>query len=176
MYGQEAISQVATEEILRDRYWQYRERTRRHFVKIGKEDGESIPIIRIEPEYEMLIIPADKVNLAVPDDQKWETVKGKIFFGDAGVDLGYYMGMLATEYAVLKKEGADLTAIKNELYYAINAFNRLDFNAELYFQTGSGNLNGFFIREDSPSEFYEQFEELGDDVHMLQSICTLHII
>jgi hypothetical protein len=169
MYGQEAISQVATEEILRDRYWQYRERTRRHFVKIGKEDGESIPIIRIEPEYEMLIIPADKVNLAVPDDQKWETVKGKIFFGDAGVDLGYYMGMLATEYAVLKKEGADLTAIKNELYYAINAFNRLDFNAELYFQTGSGNLNGFFIREDSPSEFYEQFEELGDDAHMLHA-------
>ncbi len=168
MYGQEAFSQVATEKILRDRYWQYRERTRRHFVKVGKEDGESIPIIRIEPEYEMLIIPADKVNLAVPDDQKWETVKGKIFFGDAGVDLGYYMGMLATEYAVLKKEGADLTAIKNELYYAINAFNRLDLNAEQYFGSAK-NLNGFFIREDSPSEFYEQFEELGDDIHMLHA-------
>ena len=50
IYGQDAFSQVATEEILRDRYWQYRERTRRHFVKVGKEDGESIPIIRIEPD------------------------------------------------------------------------------------------------------------------------------
>lgn len=70
---------------------------------------------------------------------------------------------------MLKKEGADLIAIKNELYYAINAFNRLDLNAEIYFDQEKGALNGFFIREDSPSDFYEQFEELGDNVHMLHA-------
>ena len=68
-----SVSQT-TDELLLEKYWQYRERTRRHFVKVGKENGESIPIIRIEPNYEMLIIPADKVNLAVPENQKWELI------------------------------------------------------------------------------------------------------
>jgi len=37
--------------------------------------------------------------------------------------------------------------------YAINAIERLDYNAESYFG-GNNSLNGFFIRDDVPSYRY----------------------
>ena len=43
------------------------------------------------------------------------------------------MGMLATEYKLLKNEGKDTTKTLQELMYAINAIERLDSSAESYF-------------------------------------------
>jgi hypothetical protein len=160
--------QPSDDEILLERYWNYRERQQKHFVKIGSQKGESIPIIRIEPNFATYIIPANKIGLQIPDGQKYQTLYGKAKFGDAGVDLGYYIAMLSTEYALLKKDNADLTSVENELYYALEAINRLDRNAEDWFG-GNAALNGFFIREDVPSDFYEQFEELGDPVRAVNN-------
>ena len=71
---------------------------------------------------------------------------------------GYYLGLLATEYRLLKDAGEDATGTLNELYFAIKAVNRLDFKAEdilaeNYNADFDPNLNGFYLREDIPEDF-----------------------
>lgn len=87
-----------------------------------------------------------------------------------GIELGHYLAVLATEYRLLERDGADLTSIRNELYYAINAVNRLDKNAEPYYDlsissNNSSNLNGFLIREDIPHGFYRRWRDVGDNIN-----------
>jgi hypothetical protein len=43
------------------------------------------------------------------------------------------MGMLATEYKLLKNEGKDTTKTLQELLYALKAIERLDTSAESYY-------------------------------------------
>lgn len=71
-------------------------------------------------------------------------------WGDATGYLGDYMCMLSTEYALLTKQGKNTTATLNELYYAINAIDRLDGIAEKTFNNNiiNNNYNGFFLRDD----------------------------
>jgi hypothetical protein len=72
--------------------------------------------------------------------------------------LGEYLSVLSTEYWLLKHYGLqgteDFLAVKNEIYFAINAIERLDKNAEAYLQPG-GNpaINGFFIRSDHDEKY-----------------------
>ncbi|MBL4592720.1 MAG: hypothetical protein JKX68_02770 [Flavobacteriales bacterium] len=47
-------------------------------------------------------------------------------FGDGGIMQGWYVGMLATEYARLKKESKPTQQTLNELYCALLALERLD--------------------------------------------------
>lgn len=75
--------------------------------------------------------------------------------------------MLATEYKLLNDQGLDTYQTRKELYYALEAFNRLDLNAESYFNLAgdtfpnqaiyppSSDLNGFFIRDDVPDNFVD---------------------
>lgn len=76
---------------------------------------------------------------------------------DATISLGYYFIVLSTEYSLLGTSGQDLSNTLIELYYALNALNRLDQFAEGYLdQTGvlnSSDLNGFLLRDDIPSGF-----------------------
>ncbi len=118
------------------KYWKYRERLK-NFVVVGDCQGCSLPCSR--------------------SDQQ-------ISIHDGTHRLGYYIGMLALEYAVLVKKGitdihsAPLSTTIRDLYYAIEAVNRLDENAENWITqatcasppcTSPGpNLNGFFIRDD----------------------------
>ncbi len=76
-----------------------------------------------------------------------DTVNQKILWGDATIDLGMYMGMLATEYKVNELKGLSQTTTIEDLFFALEAFNRLDYNAEKYFG-GTPSLNGFFVRDD----------------------------
>lgn len=81
------------------------------------------------------------------------------------MQLGLYIGVLATEYRLLKDKGQydALTKVKHDLFYALSAVNRLDYNAELIIgsnvhpgnphSTSGPNLNGFFVRDDIPSNF-----------------------
>jgi hypothetical protein len=82
---------------------------------------------------------------------------------DNTIEHGYYLMVLATEYELLSRDGQDLTAVKNELYYALNAINRIDRRAEPYLTDGNSveNLNGFFLRDDIPPSFLENFADEG---------------
>lgn len=88
--------------------------------------------------------------------------------GDGMIRHGHYLGFLATEYALLKKYDQDVTATLHELYYAINAINRVDLQAEPNLDDIYGipsfyqpSLNGFYLREDIPEDFASEFSD-GD--------------
>jgi hypothetical protein len=60
---------------------------------------------------------------------------------DASLRLGWYIAVLATEYKLLNVQGLDTYQTRKELYYALEAFNRLDLNAESYFNLADPNNN-----------------------------------
>lgn len=119
-------------DINHKKYWYYRSRLVNDFMKIGKGLGESLPASH-----------RAKANKHGP----------VMYFGaDAVSQLGEYISVLATEYGLLKNSGQSADSTVRELYYALEAFNRLDYNAESIW--GKPNeLNGFFIRQDVPCNF-----------------------
>jgi hypothetical protein len=126
-----------TEEELNLKYWTMRERFRRYFISIGKGQGQSIPAAKI----------ASNAN---GGDRCFNGSEGWMSWGDATGYLSDYMCMLSTEYALLEKEGKSTNATLNELYYAINALDRLDAFAEPEFSQNNlpPDYNGFFLRDD----------------------------
>jgi len=73
-------------------------------------------------------------------------------YGDGGGGIQYYIGLLATEYALLKMSGQDYSTTKNELSWALDAVDRIDSAAEKYYRSNhssySTDINGFLLRDD----------------------------
>jgi hypothetical protein len=55
-----------------------------------------------------------------------------IKYGDETIALGYYLGVLATEYKLLKNNNKPVLETIKEIYYALEAFNRIDYYTETY--------------------------------------------
>ncbi|MEL6628689.1 MAG: hypothetical protein AAFU33_24775 [Bacteroidota bacterium] len=129
-----------------EKYQTYRTRFRTHFISIGEGAGRSIPFARVTCE----------------DDQT-HVIRG----GESTFLLGTYIGFLGTEYLVLKRRNQDLRLTIQELYYAVEALNRLDLYAETYNSYDRAPaLDGFFVREDIPNDF-EADALYGQDQHWL---------
>lgn len=128
-----------SETILNQKYWTMRERFRKYFISIGKNEGQSIPVAkRQNGNY-----GGNRCSNLYSNSSGWMS------WGDATGYLGDYMATLATEYALLVQEGKNTAATLNELYYAINALDRLDGFAEFTFDPSKSiNYNGFFLRDD----------------------------
>ena len=109
-----------------EKYWYYRERLCKYFVKIGPNPGESIV--------------AERLN-----DLRYDKYK----IGDGTIDLAWYISVLATEYALLEKSNQQTNRTVQELYYALKAYERLDRceNKEPW-NKDTAKLDGFFNRED----------------------------
>lgn len=130
------------------KYWFYRWRLRNDFMVMGSEQGQSLLIDTRNPEAKNLI--------------KW---------GDATILHGYYLTMLATEHRILQPLGRfeDLKNNELELYYAIKAYERLDYNSETFYSSDPdpnkdvpwdvndtplpGSVNGYVYRDDVPPTF-----------------------
>ena len=71
---------------------------------------------------------------------------------------GHYVAMLATEYALLKREGdsAEASATIGELRQALRVYFRLDSIAESCWN-GTSALNGFYLRDDVPQSLAASF-------------------
>jgi hypothetical protein len=81
--------------------------------------------------------------------------------------------LLSTEFRLIKNEIASLSIGNSELetqqilldqttfelYYAINAINRLDMSAETYlsYNNQTPSQNGYFLRDDVPEAFFANF-------------------
>lgn len=154
LYSAEALAQDPKGDYHNmEKYWWYRYRLVNDFLKIGPNCGESIP--------------AQRRSWVAELDSPGVHKKGVLSFDDATIDLGNYISMLATEYKLLKNNNFNTTRTRMELYYALNAFERIDRNAEAYcnnifntYPCNPGNtdgwnnkLNGFFIRDDVPGNF-----------------------
>lgn len=102
-------------------------------------------------------------------------IKGK--WGDQTISLGMYMGVLATEYRLLRNAGQPTDTTVQELYYALKAFERLDRNAESFYRCRTcpaspeaQDLNGFFIRDDVDENFLKNHPTFA------QGVTSTHII
>ena len=138
-----------------DKYWKFRASFKKDFIRIGELQGESLPMGRRwfwkTPNF---------------DSTEFGEPRGKLYWGDGVIRHGHYVGFLATEYALLKRNNQDVTATLNELYYALDAFNRLDEDAEPIISgikpnlnDQPKNLNGFFLRDDVPKKFEEHWKD-----------------
>lgn len=126
------------------KYRALRQRLVSDFVSVGPGQGQSQPA------------PERMDNLGL---MKW---------GDGTIALGFYLGVLATEHYILSHptrypgagNATDLDATRNELYNALLALERLDLQADAAFPSPCSTtptLNGFFLRDDVPADFYTHF-------------------
>lgn len=146
---------------LHSKYWYYRTRLRNDFMKVGSGQGCSIPMEERGDGYEPYYNDSHyNFNFSNnPNDgaqAKW---------GDAMGELGYYIGVLATEYRLLELNNQETDSVRCELYYALEALNRMDYWAEPYFtqalanstnpQTFQATFDGFMLRDDVPINFVQ---------------------
>lgn len=122
------------------KYWYYRWRLRNNFTVVGDCQGCSLPA-----------------------QQRYYMNAPQLQWGDGTIQLGTYIGVLATEYYLLKESGGNTLQTIKELYFALLAFNRVDINAEssLDLNCNINPLNGFFIRDDVASDFIAQHPEIN---------------
>jgi len=122
------FAQSQNEEKNLEKYWHYKERLHHYFVKVGPNVGESVvAYVR----------------------NKNRGYKRGFTHGDQTIDLAWYIGILATEYRLLEKQGEDTKESLQALYYAIKAFERLDrCENGAPWNLDSARLDGFFHRYD----------------------------
>jgi hypothetical protein len=115
-----------------EKYWYYRYRLKNYFMVVGPSEGMSLP--------------AHARNI-------WGGYL--TWLENPVIDLGYYLGVLATEYALLQANGQNTDETIRELYYALHAFNRIDMAGDHLWggtcmPTDDCSLNGYFVRDDIP--------------------------
>ena len=142
------------------KYLLYRERfvgnAARHipgFVSWGTEAGQSLPASYRDPDMNCATAwkyHHDGVDCAFAD---LPDAQGAYAWGDTSLWLGIMMHWLATEYAVYRIYGIDTAETERYIALALRAFDRIDRVAETHFGM-EGKLDGFFIRDDIPRDFY----------------------
>ncbi len=136
-----------------EKYWTYRDRFlgedgRGGFISIGPDQGQSLPASSRDKSRDCL-----RDWALIQSKTERHEGNGILRWGDGTVHLGYYLAMLAMEYRNLKDANAGTQAVIKELYYALKAYERLDTLAEVTLGM-KANLNGFFLRDDVPIDFY----------------------
>ncbi|MEY3444220.1 MAG: hypothetical protein RLZZ519_2501, partial [Bacteroidota bacterium] len=148
-----------------EKYWRYRQRLHELFVKVGPGPGESIPAAEINQFRKVFGIPGVTYGQA-----------------DGTATLGWYIAVLASEHALLVRNGLSTAENEEELYFALNALWRLDAQSNFYsYLTGDwpacttltagapmgpmsamdydddNILDGYAIRSDAQSGFHTNF-------------------
>jgi|LakMenE01Jun11ns_1017448.scaffolds.fasta_scaffold9784427_2 hypothetical protein len=165
------IAQFSDEDLQR-RYFLSRDRLKKWFVSASSSPGGGFPIENIilgdgafSYPFDRVLLKADGTDSIISNDN-WNSnsdnaknteASGVMSCDNPLIMLGEYLSVLSTEYWLMKHYGMqqseDFLAVKNELYYALQAIDRLDGSAEKYFDksiiNSPENLNGFLRREDS---------------------------
>ncbi len=157
MISATSFSQISNDMV---KYWYYRNRLNKYFVIPGEQHGESQIIC---------------VRNVIPSEWSYSHVDN-VDYGQHGKYTGLYLGVLATEYYLLNKNGqyGDANKTRQELLYALNAIKVWwDEDAEHYWPLKNycnpeeptiylNNFNGFLTRGNVPCDFFnvEQTENL----------------
>lgn len=139
------------EDVNLQKYWYYRWRLKNDFLRVGHLPGQSLPI------------QSRQGYPGIPD----------IEVADATIYLGFYLGVLATEYKLLcsGQNTYELFITETELYYALKALERLDKYGEAYLGM-EPKVNGYFQRDDIPCDFLnpwtndENYEHFNQQKHL----------
>ena len=148
-----SLSQTQDEQNLK-KYWDNRDRLGKYFIRIGSEPGMSLPCSQREPY------------------NSFGSLNGMMKWADAPTHHGLYLLVLATEYELLKRDNKNADAVLNELYYALNAINRIDGIAERYISQDPSrtlDLNGWFLRDDVEESFINLWNNQGSSMEFVHS-------
>ena len=107
------------------KYWWYRYRLVNDFMKVGPDFGESI---------------LSEQRRRYPGSPLANVYN--IHWGDALGKQSNYLVLLATEYKLLSLAGLSTGRTKEEIYYAVNAVNRLDIYSEEYYRQWNNPVGG----------------------------------
>jgi hypothetical protein len=143
-----AIGQV--EKYNLEKYWRYKDRFLKEFIVLPTGQTTSAGFS----------IPAENVNVNDAGD------KILINFTDGNANLSHYLGVLSTEYKLLKNNGDNYDQTLKELYYVFLAIDRLDQTSESFFRSDglvqAADKNGWMIRDDvTPQFFGNNFAKFG---------------
>ena len=184
------------------KYWEYKERLHDKFVLIDwggdgmgafiKEEfrfersGYSIPAVEYHPfsdqEWRMrgaglgFGAKAAETGQLSEDNNLSENERfGVLRWGDGTVNLGHYLAVLATEYALLIQNEQTIQANRTleELFLALQAYRRLDITANRLEKERASKrgitcandalqfdgFSGWFIREDAHSTIWQEFND-----------------
>lgn len=120
-----------------EKYFSFRKKLVTEFtLGIGNDFGQSIP-----------------ASVSNTFDKNYRGVN-TISWGDATIELSYYCCVLATEYLLLTSQNKPTDQTLKELYFAVEAFNRLDYYGDEYYGFPP-SLNGFFVRNDVGKNLFE---------------------
>lgn len=145
LLGNFSYAQIKLTEENHDSYWFYRYRLTNQFLRVGEQSGNSLP-----------------ASIRNPHSLNHLGCESPFSHGDQGINFGYYLAVLATEYRMLlfNKEYKDLEKTKYELYCAIKALYRLDYYAETHHPWDSiPNFNGYFNRTEIPLNYVADFDD-----------------
>lgn len=135
-----------------EKYFHYRERLVNEFMLgVGNDFGHSIPAM---------------VSNTFDKDYRGEST---IKWSDATIELSYYIGVLSMEYLLLSKQNRPVEQTLKELYYALEAMNRLDYYGDEYYGSPPA-LNGFFVRSDVGKNLFNaknKNEKYSQSMHRL---------
>jgi len=122
------------------------------FIQMGTGPGTCIPLGGRIPQTDC--------------DRNWHMLEykchtrkgnGLLDWGDGTIYLGLLIGVLATEYRHRLNQEQATDSIAKKLWQVLEAFDRLDKNAETFLGM-EADLNGFFIRDDVPPSFHLGFD------------------
>lgn len=120
------------------------------FVVIGVGAGFSIPASRREPDTNC----AGHWAFGECPKPELADAKGLYSWGDGTIWLGEYIAYLALEYAMFERLGLPTGDTLSDLRYAMWAFDRVDEKAESFYPGIAPARDGFYVRDDVPSDFH----------------------
>jgi hypothetical protein len=148
------VSSAQTAVANHQKYWYQRSKMRNDFMKVGPNQGESLPLVERGFHSQLQSAPS---NISY---NSW--MSG----ADLISEMGKYIAVLATEYKILIDNNQRTDSVLKELYYALYALDRLDYNAESYYSNSTKQLDGFMMRDDVPKDFlinnYRHFHYYND--------------
>lgn len=154
LFSLESIAQTYQENL--EKYWYYRQKLKTEWMYDSGNNNKGDNNV---PE-----------NIGISEDCIAGFDENYLRYGDQTWLLGHYMGVLATEYRLLRANGQDVDETLHDIHKALETLERLDSDGELCFG-GYPNTNGFFIRDDVPEGFQNKFPNIESVLSDYIEVC-----
>jgi len=141
------------------KYWYFRQNLITNFLVIGDEDPYACDVV-IDPENKKF----GGCGFGIPAHGRYSNQSGykDYNYSEGAAEMGWYIGVLATELKLLNDHGESWQRTQYELYCALKAYERMDRICEFgaypwpsEYRCQFPNLNGLFLRDDVDANLFE---------------------
>lgn len=135
---------------LREKYWNYRERFKKSHIALGVNPGSFLPLFI---KYNYGYAASKDPKIAAPACANFNDSLMLEWTDNSLRELSTYIAVLSTEIKLLNLNGEDCSSAFKELYYSLMTLNRLDRLGERYLDPALGQtLDGRYMRDDVQAE------------------------